>query len=180
MNFFEIIKDTFKPFLDGEKPPLHVGEVMNLWFYLTGTEQTLRVDQVSYNVVQDPELKGKLEDIINNIHKPMINELTEFLKKEGISLPKSSPEKPIGDYRTIPEGAKMSDEEIANLLAYNLVIGITSAVRGLTESVRADVGMMFAKNQMMKVTYSLTLKDLMVKRGWIKVPPYYFPGGNQT
>ncbi len=33
MNPFEVFKDAIKPFLDGKKPPLHVGEVMNLWFY---------------------------------------------------------------------------------------------------------------------------------------------------
>ena len=30
---------------------------MNLWFYLIGTEQTLRGDQISYNIVQDEEFK---------------------------------------------------------------------------------------------------------------------------
>jgi len=175
MNLFELFKDTVKPFIDGDKPPLHVGEVMNLWFYLTGTEQTLRGDQMSFNIVQDPELKDKLEDIINNIHTPMILELKQFLRKEGVPLPDITPEKPIGDYRTIPEGARLSDEEIANMLAYNLVVGIMSAARGITESVRADVGMMFSKYQMMKVAYSLTFKDLMVKRNWIRIPPYYYP-----
>jgi len=173
MNPFEVLKDAFTPFMDGEKKPLHVGEVMNLWFYLTGTQQTLRGDQISYNIVQDKELKEKLKDVIYNIHKPIIIELEEFFKKEGIPQPKTTPEKPIGDYRTIPDGAKMTDEEIANFLTYYLVIGINGAVRGLTESVRSDVGFMFAKYQMMKVTFSLTLKTLMEERGWIKIPPSY-------
>jgi hypothetical protein len=175
MNVFEVLKDAAKPFVDGKKNPLNVGEVMNLWFYLTGTQQTLKGDQVSYNIVTDPELKKKLEDVIENIHRPMVNELTEFFRKENIPLPNNTPEKSIGDYQNVPEGAKLSDEEIANFLAYNLVVGITAATRGLTESVRADVAMMFAKYQVMKVTFSLTLKDLMVDRGWIKTPPPYFP-----
>ncbi|MEH7378589.1 DUF3231 family protein [Neobacillus drentensis] len=173
MNPLEVLKDVFIPFMDGEKKPLHVGEVMNLWFYLTGVQQSLRGDQISYNIVQDKELKDKLNDVINNVHKPMITELEEFLKKEGIPQPNSTPEKSVGDYRNIPDGAKMTDEEIANFLAYNLVVGINAAVRGLTESVRTDVGYMFAKYQMMKVTFSLTLKTLMEEKGWIKIPPYY-------
>lgn len=173
MNPFEILKSAFTPFVDGEKKPLHVGEVMNLWFYLTGTQQTLRGDQISYNIVQDEDLKEKLKDVIHNVHRPMITELEEFFRHEGIPLPSTTPEKPIGDYRTIPDGAKMTDEEIANFLAYNLVVGINAAVRGLTESVRSDVGYMFAKYQMMKVTFSLTLKPLMEEKGWIRIPPYY-------
>ena len=179
MNLFEVFKDAIKPFLDGEKPPLHVGEVMNLWFYLTGTQQTLRADQVAYNIVTDSELKKRLEDVINNVHRPMIQELEEFFRKEGVPLPPATPEKSIGDYRNLPEDARNSDEEIANLLSYNLVVGIVAATRGLTEAVRPDVAMMFAKYQMMKVTFAVTLKELMQSRGWLKVPPYY-PASGQT
>ncbi|WP_163100312.1 DUF3231 family protein [Peribacillus alkalitolerans] len=173
MNPFEVLKDAFLPLLDGEKKPLHVGEVMNLWFYLTGTEQTLRGDQISYNLVQDEELKEKLKDVIENVHRPMIEELKEFLRKEGVPLPETTPEKTIGDYRSVPEGAKMTDEEIANFLAYNLVVGINAATRGITEAVRTDVGYMFMKYQMMKVTFALTLKELMIRKDWILIPPYY-------
>lgn len=173
MNIFEIAKDAFGPFLDNEKKPLNVGEVMNLWFYLLGTQQTLRGDQVSFNTVQDIDLKAKIEDIINNIHRPMIEELTNFFKKEGIPLPKTTPEKIISEYKSIPEGVKMSDEEIANLIVYNLVVGINAATRGILESVRADVGYLFFKYFIMKVTFSVTFKNLLEEKGWLNEPPYY-------
>jgi hypothetical protein len=173
MNILELLNDAIKPFLDGEKPPLHVGEVMNLWFYLTATEQTMRGEQVSYNIVQDLELKEKLKDVINNVHGPIQKELTEFLKAEGIPLPNASPDKPIGDFRNIPEGSKLSDEEVASLISFNIVLGITYACRGMTEAVRPDVAAMFAKFQMKKLAYSITLKDVLMRKGWLKVPPYY-------
>jgi hypothetical protein len=34
MNLLEIAIDAFGPFLDNEKKPLNVGEVMNLWVLL--------------------------------------------------------------------------------------------------------------------------------------------------
>ncbi len=176
LNLFEVIRDAFGPFVDGEKNPLHVGEVMNLWFYLHGTEQTLRYDQHAYNLAQDPDLREKIMDIIENVHRPMIKELTQFFKDEGIPLPDVGAEKLTGDYKALPEGARMNDEEIANLIAYNLVVGITSATRGLTESVRSDVGYLFAKYHMMKVTFSLTFKTLMMEKGWLRMPPYYNNG----
>lgn len=175
MNLLEILNDAMKPFTDGEKPPLNVGEVMNLWFYLTATEQTMRGEQVSFNIVQDPELKQKLKDVINTIHGPILKDLTEFLKKEGVPLPETTPEKSIGDFRNIPEGAKLSDEEVANLLQFNILLGIDYACRGLTEAVRPDVAAMFAKFQMMKITFSVTLKELVAKKGWLKQPPYFQP-----
>lgn len=175
MNLLEILKDAIHPLSDGKKPPLHVGEVMNLWFYLTATEQTIRGEQVSFNTVQDAELKEKIEDVINKVHNPIREELKEFLRNEGVPLPKATPDKPIEDFRSIPEGGKLSDEEIANLLSFNIVLGITYACRGLTESVRPDVAAMFAKFQMKKAAFSLTLRELMAKKGWMLVPPPYNP-----
>ncbi|MGO4273324.1 DUF3231 family protein [Paenibacillus sp. TAF58] len=173
MNIMEVLTDAIKPFLDGDKPPLNVGEVMNLWFYLTATEQTMRGEQVSFNIVEDPELKEKLKEVINDVHGPIFAELTEFLKAEGVPLQEASPEKPIGDFRNIPVGSKLSDEEIASLLSFNIVLGINYACRGMTESVRPDVAAMFARFQMKKFTYAITLKDVLMKKGWLKAPPYF-------
>lgn len=173
MNIMEVLNDAIKPFLDGKKPPLNVGEVMNLWFYLTATDQTMRGEQVSYNIVEDQELREKLKEVINDVHGPIFAELIEFLKAEGVPLPETSSDKPIGDFRNIPVGSKLSDEEIASLLSFNIVLGINYACRGMTEAVRPDVAAMFAKFQMKKLTYSITLKDLLMRKGWLKAPPYF-------
>ncbi|MFC4101601.1 DUF3231 family protein [Paenibacillus xanthanilyticus] len=176
MNLLELLKDAIHPFSDGKKPPLHVGEVMNLWFYLSATEQTLRGEQVSLNTVQDAELKDKIEDVIHNVHLPIREELQEFLSSEGVPLPQSTPDKSLGDYRGIPENAKLSDEEIASLLSFNIVLGINYACRGLTEAVRPDVAAMFARFQMKKASFALTFRQLMIEKGWLLVPPAYHAG----
>lgn len=178
MNVMEIFADAVKPFLDGEKPPLNIAEAMNLWFYLTATEQTLRGEQVGFNTVQDPDLKEKLKDLANNIHGPMHKELTEFLQAEGVPLPDSTPAKPVGDFRSIPEGAKLSDEEVANLTSFNLVLGISYACRGMTEAVRPDVAAMFARFLMKKAAFAIPFRMLLQNKGWLRVPPAYKPEGS--
>jgi hypothetical protein len=173
MNILNVFSDAVKPFLDGEKPPLNVGEVMNLWFYLTATEQTMRGEEVSYNIVQDLDLKEMLKQVIHDVHGPISKELTEFLIAEGVPLPEKTPVKPVGDFRNIPEGSKLSDEEVASLLSFNIVLGINYACRGVTEAVRPDVSLMFARFQMKKMAYSIQLRDLLLRRGWLQVPPYF-------
>ena len=173
MNLMEIMRNTFKPFLDGEKKPVNVGEVGNLWLFLGGAEQFLREEQAALNVVQDEELKEKLVDVIENVQKPMIVELREFLADVGVASPVTLPEKPRVEFTEIPEAAKLSDNEIANLIANNLTLGITYAARGLSESVRADVSWMFAKFQMRKIMFALTFKPLMEEKGWLRVPPAF-------
>jgi hypothetical protein len=63
MKVFEVIQDIFQPFMDGEIRPLNVMEVSNLWFFLLGTETTMRSEEIGFNLAQDPELKQILKDI---------------------------------------------------------------------------------------------------------------------
>jgi hypothetical protein len=63
MKVFEVIQDIFQPFMDGEIRPLNVMEVSNLWFFLLGTETTMRSEDFGFNLAQDPELKQILKDI---------------------------------------------------------------------------------------------------------------------
>lgn len=173
MKVFELIQDIFQPFMDGKKRPLNVMEVSNLWFFLLGTETTMRNEEIGYNLVQDPELKQILKDIRETVHIPIRDELKEFLMKEGVPFPQSTPEKPIGDFKSIPEGAKLNDEEIANLMSYNLAMGVNYASKGLTESIRADVGLIFSKIMLRKTAAGLTVKQYLDKHEWLRIPPYY-------
>lgn len=86
--------------------------------------------------------------MIDSVHSPILKELTEFLRVEGVPLPDSTPEKPVGDFRNIPEGSKLSDEEVANLLQ-------------------------LSQPHPLKITYSVTLKDFVVRKGWLKQPPSF-------
>lgn len=172
MDWIAILKSAFAPYIDDKKPPLHIGEAFNLWYYLIGVEQSKRSTEVGFNSAQDAALRDRLQDLMQGVHNPIIQELQEFLKSENVPLPDVTPEKPInGSYKDIPPGAKLTDEEIANLVIFNELVGIQIAGKALTESVRADVGGMFTKYFMMKVAWSLTLKQLMQERGWLRIPP---------
>ncbi|PLS02294.1 DUF3231 family protein [Neobacillus cucumis] len=173
MKLFEMIHDAFEPFMDGEKRPLNVMEVSNLWFFLLGTEISMRSEEIGINTALDPELRRILKEVRESVHIPIRDELIEFLKKEGVPLPKTTTEKPLGDFKDIPEGAKLNDEELANLMSYNLAMGVTTASKGLTESIRADVGFIFSKIIMKKTMAGLTVKQYLDQNEWLRVPPYY-------
>jgi hypothetical protein len=144
--------------MDGEKPPLHIGEAYNLWYYLAGTTQSLRNSEVGYNTARDSDLRDRLQDLMRDVHHPIISETTD--------------DKPQADFKNIPDGARLTDEEIATTIIFNELMGTQIAVRGLTEAVRADVGAMFSKYLVMKATWGITMKNLMQKKGWLLIPPY--------
>lgn len=172
MNLLEVAYDSFKPFLKGDKKPLNVLEVANLWFYLAICNNTLRNEELAYNTAEDSELKKILTDA-REIHKAAAEEINKLLKSEGVPLPDDTPEKPDVLIKDIPDGAKLKDEEIANLMSFNLLLGINYASRGLTESIRPDVGYILFKVIAKKTLLAVTLKDLMQKRNWLRTPPPY-------
>ncbi|MDR7867114.1 MAG: DUF3231 family protein [Sporomusaceae bacterium] len=172
MNIFDVIHDNFEPFLDGEIRPLNVMEAANLWYFLAISETTMRNEEVAYNLAQDQELRDKLRDAKVSVHQPIAKEIQEFLLKENVPLPHGTPPKPVVAYQ-LPEGAKFNDQEIANLMSFNLLLGITFAARGLTESVRADVGLIFFKVIVRKAVFGASVKKLMAKRGWLNNAPAF-------
>lgn len=170
MGLFDTTYDMFKPFLDGEKRPLNIMEAANLWFFLVMCDNTMRNEEVAYNVAQNSELKDILKDA-RKIHQDTADEITKLLDEEHIMLPQDTPAKPSGDYLSIPEAARLNDEEIANLMSYNLVLGINFSSRGMTESVRADVGLLFFKVIVKKTMLGLKLKQFMDKQNWLRLAP---------
>jgi hypothetical protein len=172
LNLFEIAIDAFKSRANTANQPLTVNEAANLWTFLTATESFMNSEMTQYNFVQDEELKAKILDLSNNLHMAVITEIKDLLLKEGVQLPDQPTEKSQFEV-TVPTSTRMSDEEVGNMLAFNLVWAINFCARGMTEAVRSDVGTMFLKYMLQKTAFSVTLKTMMIGKGWIKIPPSY-------
>ncbi|WP_445486884.1 DUF3231 family protein [Niallia sp. 03133] len=99
------------------------------------------------------------------------------MEKEGIHLPPSSEERPQSDPNGVPLGTKLTDDEIMNGLSIKTVAAVVHCATAASQCVRNDVSVLFTQCMLEKIKFGTTLKDLMRKRGWIKVPPYYYPPG---
>ncbi len=177
-NFFESIKDMFEPFVDGEeKNPLHVGEVMNLWLLLTLFEEGLTVYQIGLNTTVDQQLQHALKNGEKE-SSYMANQLRTFLRKEGIPLPPASEDKPASETNSIPLGVKYTDEEIANLVSTKVAAEIALIGQTLGQSIRSDVGQFLLQILYGTLKFSSSMKKMMQERGWLKIPPYFYPPGS--
>ncbi|QRG66685.1 DUF3231 family protein [Brevibacillus choshinensis] len=178
MNILESAIDTFKTMTDqDEDQPLHVGEVMGCWIYLTGLELAKATVQAAINTTTDHELKELLEEDLA-LGTSQRKRLYEFMIKEGISLPPASEDVPSSDPKAIPLGAKLSDDVLANELSLKIYSLIIRAAGIAAESIRVDVGMLFTQFQAEKIAFAVKLKHSMRKRGWIRIPPFYIPPGS--
>ncbi len=179
-SIFEAVTDVMKSFIDDEpKPPLHIGEAMVCWTYLTMLEEEIANVQIGLNTTTDTELIDALNASMD-LAKAQAQELRNFMLHEGVPLPPVSEIKPISEPNSIPMGVKLTDNEIANALSIKVVANFMTCATGAVESVRNDVGMMFVKFQAEKLKFGSSLKTLIRKRWWIKIPPYYIPNGLPT
>nr|WP_232337098.1 DUF3231 family protein [Lysinibacillus timonensis] len=174
---FEALMKVFHSLFDDEpKTALHVGEVMSCWTYLTILEESVALEQLAINTTEDVELNDFLHKTMSGASS-QATRLKEFLQNEGVPLPPASEPKPLSEPSAIPLGAKMTDSEIANSVSVKLAAAISLCATSSVQSVRNDVGMMFFEFQTEAMRYGAILKSIMKKRGWIKIPPYFYPPG---
>ncbi|OIK10601.1 hypothetical protein BIV60_20485 [Bacillus sp. MUM 116] len=177
-DVLEAIKNVVQSLVDDEpKSPLHVGEVMACWLFLTLCAETQVQTEAGMNSTTDPELRKSLHEAVE-LFKSQKEQLTSFLRLEGVPLPPTSESKPISDPNSVPLGVKLTDKELANSLRKKISMAITNCANGSAQTILSDVGMMWAKFLQEHITFLTTLKSQMRKRGWLQAPPPYYPPGS--
>ncbi|MFS0673810.1 DUF3231 family protein [Ornithinibacillus sp. 179-J 7C1 HS] len=176
-TIFEAIKDYLQMQLDNEpKNPLHVGEVMSCWMYLALMDEATIFIQIGLNSTNDDKVKEMLEQSLKQCDSQG-KRFKDLLKKEGISLPPTSEQRPNSDPNAVPLGTKMTDDELMNGLSIKTVTAVVHCATAASQSIRNDVGLLFTHCMLEKMKFGSSLKVVMRKRGYIKVPPYYYPPG---
>ncbi|OXM84335.1 DUF3231 family protein [Paenibacillus rigui] len=177
MSVLESAAKILKDLIDPHKNPLHVGEVMSCWLYLAGLEEAKGYVESALSTTVDSELIHALKED-ERVGKDQRQRLKLFMLNEGVTLPPAPEPKPTSDPNNVPMGVKFTDDEIANALSIKIVALIVNAATSSAQSIRTDVGLMFTEFQAEKMILGANLKELMRKRGWLKVPPYYYPIGS--
>jgi hypothetical protein len=181
-NPFEALKNVINKEVDHlnePKTPLHIGEAMDCWTYLTSLGEFIRFEESGLNTTSDDEVREMLNDAIK-MCEGQFQKLSSFMKKEGIPLPEVSPAKPNSEPNAIPLGVKLTDDEITNGITLKLTACLMMSAKGEVDAIRTDLGVIWFKFHTEMLTFGVTLKALMIKRGWLKVPPYYYPPGQPT
>lgn len=163
--------------MDNEpKNPLHVGEVMSCWYYLALMDEATIYIQIGLNTTSDDDVLKILKESLKQCDTQGTR-FKDFMKKEGIHLPPTSEQRPNSDPNGVPLGVKLTHDEIMNGLSIKTVAAITTCATSLSQSIGNDVGALFTQCMLEKMKFGSSLKDLMRKRGWIRVPPYYYAPG---
>ncbi|UTR12615.1 DUF3231 family protein [Evansella sp. LMS18] len=179
-NPFEAVWNMLKIGVDSaDEPtaPLNIIEAGDCWKYMTMVENFLRYEETGMNTSTDDEIREMLNDVIK-VCESQAERLSKFMKQEGIPLPDVTSAKPVSNPNEIPLGVKLTDDEIANGIAFKMVLCAQHCAKGQADAIRYDIGMLWLEFFSEWVTFGATLKALMRKRGWLKVPPYYYTPGS--
>ncbi|MBO0962656.1 DUF3231 family protein [Neobacillus sp. MM2021_6] len=176
-DVLEALKSVVQSFIDHEpKSPLHIGEAMSCWTYLALAAETHVQTEAGMNSTTDPELRKALHEAIT-MFKSQKERLSEFMRKEGVPSPPLSESKPISDPNHVPLGVRLTDIELANSLKKKVGMAISNCATSSSQTLRSDVGLIWAEYLQELITFLTTFKSLLKKRGWLKVPPPYYSSG---
>jgi hypothetical protein len=174
-NLVDYIRTTF----DNEpKSPPNIGEAYGCWIYYSALAEEIPAIEVGLNTTTDDELIQLLNEGMS-LGNSQLKQLKAFMINEGIPLSRSSENKPKSDPNSIPLGVKTTDYEIANFLSIKVATNIIMCGNNISQSIRSDIGLMWMEFLVEKAQYGFKLKTAMRKRGWVKVPPFYYPPGIQ-
>ncbi|HWH72559.1 MAG TPA: DUF3231 family protein [Candidatus Sulfotelmatobacter sp.] len=174
-----ILQSLFQTMQQPSTPP-HVGEAFNAWAYYVSVKESRIIALMMLNHTNDLELKDMLEHFINDVLEPQAKQLTDFLRNEGIDMPAGTGDKAKANEQQIPPGAKMTDNEIANMVVVKLNGLLLFCFMGQFGALRDDISAMFYNFQTHVMAQSYNHKKLMQKRGWLLVPPYYYGSQRAT
>lgn len=167
------VKNVIQSFVDDEpKPPLHVGEVMSCWSYLSELADEQIHSEAGINSTTDPELRKAFHEAVK-MFKSQKERMIAFMLSEGVPIPPLSESKPQSNPSGVPLGVKLTDDELANSLNIKIVILIPCCTNAIIQSVRNDVTLIRLEYLQEYLTFGATLKELMKRPGCLKVPPYY-------
>jgi hypothetical protein len=161
-----------------QKEPLHYGEVFDLYTFLSVQQGAVAGYQVYINHTGDSDLRHFLEDKIENVLRPNIQQVSEILKANGIALPPAPPERPRADVETIPAGARINDAEIAVAVASNIAAGLVAYSQAMGKATREDIALLFGQFHMVDAQYGAKMLKLMKKKGWLIPPPLHVAQGS--
>lgn len=150
--------------------PLHYGEIFSVWQCSMVAKGAISCYQAFLNHAGDKDLKKLLDDLLDQA-KLEIKECDTLLTENGIAPAPMLPERPPVKLDDIPAGARFTDPEIAAILAADTSLGLVAASQVIGQSIREDIGALFAKYHATKMALGVRILQMTKEKGWLVPPP---------
>ncbi|MFS0723826.1 DUF3231 family protein [Paenibacillus sp. 1P07SE] len=150
--------------------PLHYGEIYDVWQFSLVAKGCISANRASSYHAGDNDLKKILEEIIDQAELEA-SECDTILTHNGIAPIPALPARPAVKLEDIPVGVKLSDQEIASMIAADTALGLVNCSQIMAKAVREDIATLFAKYHATKAAIGLKILRLNKEKGWLIPPP---------
>ncbi|MCX7922105.1 MAG: DUF3231 family protein [Clostridia bacterium] len=159
---------------------LNYGEINALWTYLAYAKGALIEFQTYLNHVNDKELRKFLKDVMDNSISVICHKFENILKANGIVLPPSPAEKPAVLTDSIPDGARITDQEIAAAITKNIAFNMLTISQIIPICTCEDIALTFSNMLVAETQYGSKLFRISKKKGWLIFPPLHHSDNPHT
>ncbi|WP_144939617.1 DUF3231 family protein [Paenibacillus sp. 32O-W] len=153
-----------------KEEPLHYGEIYDVWSFSMKAKGCSSVYRAYSFHAGDKDLKAILNDLIGQAELEA-KECDAILTNNDIVPSPALPERPETKLADIPMGARISDQEIAALIAADNAASMVACSQIMGKSIREDIGALFAKYHATKTALGLRLLEMNKAKGWLVPPP---------
>lgn len=150
--------------------PMHYGEIFSVWTASTVAKGALSCYRAYKYHAGDEDLKKILDAMIDQAELE-ISECDSILADNGIASAPAMPDRPEASLEDIPVGARFTDPEIAAKIAADNAAGLIACSQVMGQSIREDIGALFAKYHLTKAAIGVKVLHLVKKKGWLIPPP---------
>lgn len=153
-----------------KEEPMHYGEIFTVWQASMVAKGALSCYRAYMYHAGDNDLKKILGTLIDQAELE-ISECDTLLTEQGLASAPVMPDRPDAKLEDIPVGARFSDPEIAAKLAADTATGLVACSQAMGQSIREDIGALFAKYHLTKAAIGVKILYLNKKKGWLIPPP---------
>lgn len=150
--------------------PMHYGEIFSVWQASMMAKGAVSAYRAFLNHAGDKDLKKILSALIDQAELE-VSECDKLLADNGIATAPNLPERPDAKLEDIPVGARFTDPEISASIASAVAAGLVACSQVMGQSIREDVGALFAKYHLTKAALGLRILKLSKEKGWLIPPP---------
>ncbi|WNS47103.1 DUF3231 family protein [Paenibacillus sp. MMS20-IR301] len=150
--------------------PMHYGEIYNVWQASMVAKVAISTYRAYLIHAGDKDLKKIIEALIDQAELE-VSECDTLLTKNGIATVPNPPGRPAARLEDIPAGARFADTEIFASISTAIATGLVACSQAMAQSIREDVGALFAKYHLTKAALGSRILKLSKEKGWLIPPP---------
>lgn len=171
MTIMDKVQSTTRAAVQGmiDREPVNYLEGGGIYGIIAQGRHNLCTLEIMYNHAQDAELKERIQEAMEKLVQPLIQECEGLLKESNAQVPQFhfTNHQLHKENLNIPPDARLNDMEIAAAIGTMAKAAQVNILAAMQNSYQLHIGMMFRRFLDEGLDWNYRLLQLMINRGWL-------------